>query len=98
MLRERVRKLLGVSLIFELQPSSFPSDRSKLAYLITLISGRALGRARTLWKQQSTMCFSLEEFVAEVKNVYNAPLSGREVARKLLHSRSVADLEPGIPV
>lgn len=30
------------SLIFELQPSSFPSDCSKIAYLITLMSGRVL--------------------------------------------------------
>jgi hypothetical protein len=30
------------------------------------------------------VCFSLEEFVAEVKNVFDAPFSVREAARKLL--------------
>nr|XP_046210762.1 protein LDOC1-like [Oncorhynchus gorbuscha] len=54
------------SLIFELQFSSFPSDHSKIAYLIMLMSGRALNWAMVVWEQQSAVCLSLEEFVAEV--------------------------------
>ncbi|XP_045080421.1 uncharacterized protein LOC123492194 [Coregonus clupeaformis] len=72
------------SLIFELQPSSFPSDRSKIVYLITLMSGRAIAWATAVWEQQSTICLSLEEFVAEVRKVFDSSLSGREAARKLL--------------
>jgi C1A family cysteine protease len=37
--------LTQFSLIIELKPSSFPSDRSKKAYLITLMSGKALAWA-----------------------------------------------------
>ncbi|XP_036845748.1 protein LDOC1-like [Oncorhynchus mykiss] len=44
--------LAQCALIFELQPSYFPSDRSKIAYLITLISGRALTWATAVWEQQ----------------------------------------------
>ena len=33
--------LLTCSLVFELQPSSFPSERSRVVYVITLLSGRA---------------------------------------------------------
>jgi hypothetical protein len=69
------------SLIFELQPLSFPS---KIAYLITLMSGRALVWAKAVWEQQSAVCFSLEKFMTEMKKVLNYPLSGREAARKLL--------------
>ena len=53
----------------ELQPFSLPSALSKIAYLLTLMSGRALAWATAVWEQQSAVCFSLEEFVAEVKNV-----------------------------
>ena len=91
--------LAQCSLIIELQLSSFPLDHSKIAYLITLISGRALVWATAVWEQQSAVCFSLEEFVVEVKKVFGAPLSRREVARKLLQlrqdSRSVADYAVG---
>lgn len=83
------------TLILKLKPSSFPSDRSKMAYLITLMSGRALAWATVVWEQQSPVCHSLEEFVAEVRKVFNYPLSGRAASRKLLElrqdSRSVAD-------
>jgi hypothetical protein len=83
------------ALVFKLQPSSFPSDHSKIAYLITLMSGRALTWATAVWEQQSAICISLEGFVGEVKKVFDAPFSGREAARKLIQlwqdSRSVGD-------
>ena len=83
------------SLIIELQHSSFLSDRSKIAYLITLMSGRALAQATAVWEQESAVCSSLEEFVAKEKKVFDSTLSGRDTARKLLQlrqdSRSMAD-------
>lgn len=56
-------------LIFELQPSSFSSDRLKIAHIITLMSGRALSRATAVWEQQSAICGHLEEFMAEVRSL-----------------------------
>lgn len=64
------------SLIFELQPSSFPSDRSRIEDIITLMSGRALAWATAVWEQQS-ICLSLEEFMEEVRKVFDSLLSGR---------------------
>ncbi|KAJ7988083.1 hypothetical protein DPEC_G00319950 [Dallia pectoralis] len=45
--------LTQCSLIFELQPSSFPTDRSRIAYLMTVMSGRALTWASAVWEQKS---------------------------------------------
>eukprot|EP00063_Salmo_salar_P049563 XP_014024398.1 PREDICTED: protein FAM127-like [Salmo salar] len=75
------------ALIFELPPSSFPLDRSKRAYLITLMSGRALTWATAVWEQQPDICVSLEGFVGEVRKVFDALFSGREAARKLIQLR-----------
>ena len=73
----------------------FSSDRSRIAYIITLMSGRALAWDTVVWEQQSTVCLSLEEFVEEVLKVFDSLLSRREAARKLfqLHQdcRSVAE-------
>ena len=44
----------------------------------------ALAWATAVWDQQSTVCLSLEEFMVEVRKVFDFPLSGREPARKLL--------------
>lgn len=61
------------SLIFELQPSSFSSDRSKIVYLITLMSGRVLSWAMAVWEQESAICYHLEDFMAEVWKVFDSP-------------------------
>jgi hypothetical protein len=49
-----------------------------------LMSGRALTWATVVWEQKSTVCLSLEEFVVEVRKVFESPLSRREAALKLL--------------
>ena len=81
--------------IFKLQPSSFPSDRSKIAYLIMLMSGRAFTCSTALWDQQPAICVSLGGFVGEVTKVFEAPFSRIEAARSLIQlrqdSRTVAD-------
>ena len=53
------RAFLAQCSLIELQPSSFPSDRSKIAYLITLMSGRVLTWATAVWEQQSALCSTL---------------------------------------
>jgi hypothetical protein len=59
------------------------------------MSGKALSWAAAVWEQQSVICHHLEDFMAEVRKVFDSLVSGREAARKLLElcqdSRSVAD-------
>jgi hypothetical protein len=61
-----------------------------MAYIITLMSGRAHSWDTAVWEQQSAICGHLEEFMAEVRKV-----SGRKAASKQLdlhqNSLSVAD-------
>ena len=83
------------SLIFELQPSTFPTERARIAYLVTLMSGKARAWATAIWEQQSHICHCYEDFTAEMRQVFDSPVSGREAARTLLRlrqgSRGVAD-------
>lgn len=87
--------LTQCSLSFELQPSSFPSDRSKVAYLITLLSGKALAWATEVWGAQSPCCSSYSAFEMEFKKVFDHPIRGREASKRLLtlqqDGRSAAD-------
>jgi hypothetical protein len=59
------------------------------------MSGRVLSWATAVWQQQSDICHHLEDFMAEVRKVFDYPVSGREVAQKRIElpqdSRSVAD-------
>ncbi|CAM4635437.1 unnamed protein product [Leuciscus chuanchicus] len=87
--------LTQVSLIFELQPATFASERAKIAYIISLLCDHALDWASTLWRQQSPICSDLKVFTETIQQVFDHPVSGREAARRLLDlhqgHQSVAD-------
>ncbi len=65
--------LTQCSLTFELQPSSFPTDRSKIAYIITLLADKALSWASAVWESQDVCCGTyalfVEEFNAGVRTI-----------------------------
>ncbi len=90
--------LTQCSLDFELQPSKFTTARSKVAYVITLLSGKALAWATALWEQspQPAICSDYSCFIEEMRRVFDHPVSGREAASRLLQltqaSPSVAEL------
>ncbi|KAF7647276.1 hypothetical protein LDENG_00174840 [Lucifuga dentata] len=73
------------SLVFELQPATFPSDRAKVAYVITLLSGKAREWGTAVWDTNSLVCASFSSFSMEMKKVFDRSLSGREAAREILH-------------
>lgn len=79
--------LTQCSLTFELQPSSFPSDRARIAYVITLLSGKALSWATAVWKAKAPFCSSYKAFEQEFKRVFDHPISGRQASKRLLTLR-----------
>ncbi len=76
--------LTQCSLTFELQPSSFATDHSKIAYIITLLSDKALSWASAVWQSQNACCKSYVAFEEEFKQVFDHPVSGREASKCLL--------------
>ncbi len=76
--------LTQCSLIFELQPSSFPTDSSKIAYIITLLSDKVLSWASAVWQSQDACCEPYVAFKEEFKRVFDYPVSGREASKHLL--------------
>uniref|UniRef100_A0A3B1JT63 DUF4939 domain-containing protein n=1 Tax=Astyanax mexicanus TaxID=7994 RepID=A0A3B1JT63_ASTMX len=53
---QELRFLLQCSLFFEQQPSRFPTERSKVAFIISLLTGKALAWATAML--HSTVLFS----------------------------------------
>lgn len=79
--------LTQVSLVFELQPSTFASEKAKIAFIISLLCDRALDWASALWRQQSPICSDLQVFTDTLQQVFDHPVSGHEAARRLLDLR-----------
>ncbi len=75
--------LAKCSLYISLQPSSFPTEESKIAFVITLLSGRAALWGTTVWEQKLPCCTSFQSFSEEIRKVFDRAASGRDAARFL---------------
>lgn len=78
------------SLSLELQTSTFPTERSKIAYVITLLSGRAREWGTALWDADDPCCTNYNAFTREMKRVFDRSLSGKEAAGQMLRLRQGA--------
>jgi len=82
--------------LFEHQPHAFVSDRSRIAYLINLLKGPALEWASAVWDEQTPICHYYQDFVLEMRKIFDHPVRGRDAAKRLQllrqGSRSVAEM------
>lgn len=75
--------LVQCSLIFGQQPSAFPTEQSRVAYIVSLLTGRARDWATAEWERQSPICATVQLFAAEFRKVFDIVTPGREAARGL---------------
>lgn len=87
--------LMQVSLVFELQPATYSTDRSRIAYVLSLLTGSARDWGSAVWEAQSPLCHSYPAFSQEMKKVFDHPIRGHEAGRRLFTlrqgSRSTAE-------
>lgn len=67
--------------MFDKQPSSYPTDRSRIAYVMNMLRGMAAQWVAALW-EGTFNCYS--SFVPEVPNIFDHPVQGQEAAICLL--------------
>ena len=88
--------LVQCSVVFEQQPATYATERSRIAYLLGSLKGDALAWASALWERQGEVCFSYDDFTGEMRKVFDHPVRGKDAAKRLLSlrqgSRSVATL------
>ena len=79
--------LHSCALVFDQQPVSYSSDRAKIAYIMSLLTGKAAQWAMALSNSNSPACHSLERFRQEMSRVFDHPVRGREASQRLLSLR-----------
>lgn len=86
--------LVQCELQFELQPSCFPTERSRVAYVISLLTGRARLWGTAEWERDSEICNTFKSFSDKLQQVFD-PNSSERAARVLSSltqaRRSVSD-------
>ena len=75
------------SLSLELQSLAFPTERSRVAYLITLLSGKAREWGTAVWDANDPCCSTYQKFTEEMKKVFDRSYCGREAAREIMALR-----------
>uniref|UniRef100_A0AAQ4PPB8 ribonuclease H n=1 Tax=Gasterosteus aculeatus aculeatus TaxID=481459 RepID=A0AAQ4PPB8_GASAC len=79
--------LVQCGLHFELNAPSFQTERSKVAYVISHLSGRAERWATAEWSRNSRICSSVQLFTETLSKIFNTTNPGREAARALMGFR-----------
>ncbi|KAK3561631.1 hypothetical protein QTP86_011254 [Hemibagrus guttatus] len=79
--------LLQCSLVLEMQPHLYPTERSKVAFVITQLRGQALLWAESLWSQDSPVTQSYAGFVEHFKEVFGKPSWDSSVREELCKLR-----------
>lgn len=74
-------------LVFDQQPLTYSSDRSKVAFIMSLLSGKASAWAIALANSDSPVCATLKSFTSEMQRVFDHPLQGKEASSRLLSLR-----------
>ncbi len=81
--------LMKCSLFFSLQPLTFATEVSRVALVLTLLSGKAALWGTAVWENCHPCCSSFRSLSQEMRRVFDCALVGREAARML------ADLRQG---
>ncbi|KAI2657384.1 Transposon Tf2-6 polyprotein [Labeo rohita] len=77
--------LLQCSLIFTMQPTLYPTDQSKIAFIISLLTGSALQWAETLWLQAGPATKTIQSFITHFKEVFGQSNSAISAGEQLYH-------------
>ncbi len=79
--------LLQCSMFIGQQPTLYPTDDSRIAFVCSLLTGRALEWATAVWNDDHAVFPSFNSFIHSFKEVFEHPAGGKEVGEQFLSLR-----------
>ncbi|MGL5565866.1 MAG: DUF4939 domain-containing protein, partial [Plesiomonas sp.] len=79
--------LLQCSLYIAQQPVQFLNDDSRIAFTCSLLTGKALDWATTVWSEGRSTFHSYREFLKRFREIFEHPEGGKEAGELLLELR-----------
>lgn len=87
--------LWQVEIFFKHQKDDFESDEKKCAFLMSLLTGKAIDWAAAVWETDSLIQRSYAYFIQQIRDVFEYPAGGMVVSTQLVQlnqgRRSAAD-------
>ena len=71
-------------LVFYQQPLTYSTDKSKIAFIMSLLSDKASAWALAVSDSNSSLCSSFILFTAEMRNIFDHPIQCKEASSRLL--------------
>lgn len=72
------------SLFVNQQPSLYPTDSSRIAFVCSLLTGKALEWATAVWKQDGSAFPTFDIFLQQFREVFEYSAHGRSAGDQLL--------------
>ncbi|KAI2645073.1 Transposon Tf2-8 polyprotein [Labeo rohita] len=79
--------LLQVNLYIQMQPQQFPSDKSKVAFLTSLLTGKALQWAKAIWNANNPIINSYDLFTNHFSEVFSTATGTLSTSDQLFRLR-----------
>ncbi|KAI2644715.1 Retrotransposon-derived protein PEG10 [Labeo rohita] len=76
-----------VKLYFDYQQDRFESEEKRCAFLMTLLTGRALDWASAVWDTDPQFKKSVKYFLQQIHEVFEYPAGGRDISTQILHAK-----------
>ncbi|KAL0199172.1 hypothetical protein M9458_007712, partial [Cirrhinus mrigala] len=76
-----------VKLYFDYQQDRFESEEKRCAFLMTLLTGRALDWASAVWDADPQFKKSVEYFLQQIHEVFEYPAGGRDISTQIIHAK-----------
>lgn len=79
--------LAQCSLVFALQPRRYAEEQTKIAYVLTLLIGKARDWGTSVWEAHAPFCATFEAFRNEMIKLFDRSARGEEAAAQLARLR-----------
>ncbi|KAI2649352.1 Transposon Tf2-6 polyprotein [Labeo rohita] len=76
-----------VKLYFDYQQDRFESEEKRCAFLMTLLTGKALDWASAVWDADPQLKKSVEYFLLQIREVFEYPAGGRDISTQIIHAK-----------
>ncbi|XP_063805039.1 uncharacterized protein LOC134983236 [Pseudophryne corroboree] len=76
--------LIQCDIQFELQPQNFPSARTKIAYIVSLLTGSALSWVSPLWERSDPLLTDYVKFVSAFRRIFDEPGRAASTSTEIL--------------
>ncbi len=71
------------SLVFSLQPRRYSTEEAKVAFVLTILSGRAREWGIAVWRSRAPCCATFVDFCQEMTKLFDRSAQGDEAAAQL---------------